>query len=169
MLTDFDKVKFGAIWQRVTGETACAGHETEPAPCACTEPELDEADRLRRLMDLAARCIALSRCVATKCHGRIASALCGIVDDERRYMRKLRAMYFILTGGSYFPEEPCPEVHTASEGLREIYAGAISAREQLLDAANDERTDFADTYIRCASQKQRHARSVARLIESLLC
>jgi hypothetical protein len=160
---DFDNVKFDAVWQRVTSDK-CARHE----PPVKHEPETGEAERLRGLMDGTAMCIALCRSIAARRRGRAARTLGGVIDGERRNMKKLRAMYFILTGGSYHPAEKYPQPQSVSEGLREIYAGAAEAKKQLFLAAADYADGgFADTYIQLASQKQRHAESAAALISLL--
>ena len=165
-MLNFDRAKFDDVWQRVE-----ANNRPMPEPFAAGIPVsdgVDEAERLYWLMDSAALCIALCRCVAAKCPGCVARTLCRMADEERRYMRRLRAMYFILTGGAYCPEEPCPQVPAASEGLRSLYAECVNARDRLLAAAEMPGAEFASTYAQCAAMKDRHAEVCAELIECMM-
>ena len=159
----FDNAGFDAVWRRVTADSSVG-----VPPYITTEPERNEGEMLCRLMDSAALCIACCRFAAGKCPGRIARALCDMALEERRYFKKLRARYFIRTGGAYCPEEQCPEVLTASEGLRTIYAESLSAEKRLLTAADTAGDSFACTYADFADQERRHAETAARLIEGII-
>ena len=159
----FDNASFDAVWRRVT-----AGNSAGAQPYAMPEPEQNESEMLCRLMDSAALCIACCRFAAYKCPGRIARALCDMALEERRYFKKLRAMYFILTGGAYCPEERCLEALTAAEGLRTIYAESMSAEKRLLMAADTAGESFACTYGGFVAQERRHAETAIRLIEEII-
>ena len=159
----FDNAGFDAVWRRVT-----AGSGAGAQPYAMPEPGQDGGEMLCRLMDSAALCIAFCRFAAGKCPGRIARALCDMALEERRYFKKLRARYFILTGGAYCPEEQCPEALTAAEGLRTIYAESLSAEKRLLMAAGMAGDSFACTYGVFADQERCHAETAARLIEEII-
>lgn len=165
---NFDNEMFEIVWNRVTLETSQTDPEIVPQSPPAPAKEI-ESDRLRRFMDMTAQNEHCTRTAAAQCCGCRARPLIAIAEDDRIQLRKLRAMYFILTGDTYDPIIAPESSLTTSERLRSLYSRAVDSGAEFISAAElTERADFADTYRNFGLAKQRHAETISDMIERMI-
>jgi rubrerythrin len=162
----FDRAKFDAVWQRVlTGKT-----ESAPKTEQTAKRRGDgEAEKLRCFMDGEAGDAQFYWSLAAMCSAGARATLLRISCDERRHLKKLRARYFILTGGTYAPPDTCPLIYTVPDALRRKYAGekeGSAAYTAAAESAAD--ADLRDTYLALAQDEARHSRTIGCIIESMM-
>ena len=161
----FDREKFEAVWRRVMPEAA----ENNKEQNAADPTEKNDARRLREFMDNEARDARVYRMLAAACSGSMRQRLHRIALDEQSHLRKLKAVYFILTGEIYRPPEACPLIRGLPETLRRKYLDEKEGSAAYKDAA--EKTpvkELADTYPALAEDEARHIEIIARIIENIL-
>lgn len=162
----FDRTRFDAVWDRVSGSNNAAG----TAPMSTAKPKgADDRAQLREFMDDEAADAQFYCVLASKTTGCTRRTLSEIAADERRHLKKLRTKYFILTGETYDPAPACPVIYSVSDALRKRYEGEIRGAAAYRAAADmTAREDLADTYLEFAADESRHAMEIERLIECLV-
>lgn len=162
---DFDRAKFEAVWRRVMPEAAGQIGELN----AANRPEKGDACRLREFMDNEAQDARVYRMLAAACSGSARQGLHQIVLDEQCHLRKLKAVYFILTGKIYKPPETCPFIRDLPETLRCKYRDEKEESAAYKDAAEATSVnELADIYPALAEDEARHYKIIARIIENIL-
>lgn len=157
----FDNASFNAVWQRVTGgdcNTSDIGRYAGP----------DSISELQSFIDGESQDVKLYATLAAMCPGSFRTAVLRLASEERSYLKRLRAQYFILTGKTYLPADACPLVYSLADTLRLKYAAELDAAAAYTAAAETvPRPDLSDTYHDLSAGKTRHARTLCCLIEEL--
>jgi len=147
-----------------------------PDPDCCREPErapnpgCDDIEQLRRFMDDELAAATNYRRLACRLPRCASNALLRIEADKRRRLKRLCAMYYLLTCCKYSPR--CPEKCCIStcELLRSVYEDEFASEKAYLDAAGmTRRDDLAELYRDLAPEAGGHAKKIARLVEQLYC
>lgn len=161
----FDRTKFDAVWHRVLTGTSNSGLGTP----GCPKPEHDDTVQLRRFMDDEAGDAQLYWVLSTKFTGSTRSSLLRISSDEQHHLKRLRGLYFIMTGETYTPPGSCPLILSARQTLRRKYDGERAGAAAYLSAASmTQRQDLSDTYTALAQDETRHSKMIGCMIENML-
>jgi rubrerythrin len=161
----FDRAKFDAVWRRViqaSGEKSPAQKQTDQYA------DLGGADTLRRFMDDESCDAQFYSTLACKCSGMTRQTLQRIASDEKCHLKRLRARYFILTGGTYTPPDTCPLITATADALRLKYAGekeGAAAYREAAEQTSDQELKY--TYLDLSQDEARHARTIGCLIERM--
>jgi len=152
------------VWSRVmaaqTNRQTSAPQNTAPA---CITPE-QVLELIGHEMQDAAVYHALS-CRMTGCAKK---TLAELSRDERRHVKKLSAIYFLLTGKKACPQKPEPPCITCSaETLRRQYQAELAARERY-EALAPLSGARACTLRQIALDECRHAGKIYELLQSCL-
>ena len=160
----FDRASFDAVWRRVQNASGADWTSQKPTErCAGA----DEAERLIRFMDGEAGDAQYYAALALRCPAA-RQTLTRISSDEKCHLKRLRAKYFILTGGTYTPPDTCPLIYSAADALRKKYSGEKDGVAAYRDAAEQaSEQDLRDTYLELSQDEARHAKTLGRLIENM--
>ena len=164
----FDNDKFEAVWHRVISNKAIHDrHRNTPSTHHHQHRERGGGD-LCRLMDKVALNECRLRTLSATRPGQWARALMGMAEDNRRMLRRLRTMYFIMTGGAYRPDVSCAQFHTVTEGLRAIHTGALSAERGFYDILESSGRQGSETFREFADIQRRHAGNIERMLQRMM-
>jgi rubrerythrin len=162
----FDRAKFDAVWDRVSGNNPGTGLSPEQT---MKLKGADDRAQLRKFMDDEAADAQFYCVLAAKTTGCMRRTLSNIAADERRHLKKLRTKYFILSGETYDPAPVCPVIYSVSDALRKRFEGETKGAAAYKAAAEETaRKDLADTYLDFAADEARHAMEIERLIECMV-
>ena len=180
-----DREQFEAVWQRVTGNTTDPSSAllnlSEPSAPPSSEgsvstgtdanfslegevPQLEQTikDELRNLECYRSLTCRFQGQQATK----IFSALCA---DAKKHLRKLQAIYFILTGDSFNGKVIGASKESLFAILHERYWGETEAAKALdLAAQKASFNNLSTLYASMAESKRNHVTLLETIIESLM-
>jgi len=153
----YDSRRFEPVWDRVLGKGG--PNEKEDSLYAC----------LMRFMDDEATDERAFRSIASRTGGRYRGELLRMASDEKRWFRRLRTAYFILTGDTYAPEiGQLPRGGTAS-ALRYMYERERAEAESYEAAAKAfSRRDVRELFEQLAEEEKRHASEAAAMLENIM-
>ena len=161
------------VWSRVMASQADAQSETSaagaPKPSAPDlQPAVITPEQVLRAMEHEHNAAAVYRCLAARMTGCAAATLAALAREEQCHVKKLAAMYFLLTGKKAClkkPEPPC--ITCNAEALRRQYQQELAAREHY-EALAPLAGARACTLREIALDECRHAQKLYELLQSCL-
>lgn len=157
------------VWSRVmaaqTNRQTAAPQNTAPRQTgsACITPE-----QVLELIGHEMQDAAVYHALACRMTGCAKKTLAELSRDERCHVKKLSAIYFLLTGKKACPKRPdSPCITCSAETLRRQYQAELAARERY-EALAPLSGARACTLRQIALDECRHAGKIYELLQSCL-
>ena len=168
---------FREVWKRVTESPddsepiTLPQKKTEPEPAAAVAVKPELPRYLEELMNDEASDESAYRVLANNMNSRqAAAALRSLSADEAMHLRRLQALYYLLTGDTYTPMHEYPRCRQRAtlSALRDRYWAESEGSRAYAEAAKTYSDTAARPVFASFSQDEaRHARTIESLIERL--
>ena len=160
-----NKMREEAVWQRVMA--ACEEGPAPKKPC----PKTDQCLTPEQVMELLERAL-LDACTYRTLAGRVRKevrrSLLQLAQEEQQQVRKLEAVYYLMTGHRPCPDRPkAPCVACTNEELRKRYQLEVESAARYCRLA-EHAGSFAEVF-HCLSRQERcHAQQILNLLQRCL-